>query len=116
MKRSVVLFSGGLLLMPIQAPPLQDHLQPILPTKPTVADKPDRGLEGLGYACGHPFKGQDYARIKGVGNLPKDIVTGGWTCSHGCGIPVPCAYVIRYTDPEKEIVSDYEYIYRPKSN
>ncbi len=105
-----VLLSGGMLLLPTQG--VVDHVQPLIP--PPTAAPLEKGVPG--YACGHPRTGYEYSKMEGVGRLPGDIISGGWMCSDGCGPEVECAMAIKYIQPEKQLVSEFRYVYRKRRN
>lgn len=105
MRWSSAFFSAGLFLVPVTTP-VQDAVQPLIP--PPVA-APQRSVPG--YACDHPRKGYQYARMKGVGDLPRDLIDGGWICSDGCGVEFDCAVKVKQS---RIPIGDMDYIYRKR--
>lgn len=112
MRRGVIsLLSGGLFLLPAGGP-VQDHVQPMLPPVPMAA--PEKNVPG--YACGHPRTGWEYAKIKGVGKLPEDLITGDWLCSDGCGAEIECSTYLKYGRLEYKTLSQFTYVFRKRKN
>lgn len=98
-----VALSAGLFLVPVTGPTVQDHVQPLIPPRA------EKGVPG--YACDHPREGFQYARMKGVGDLPRDLMDGRWICSDGCGPEFDCAVKVKQS---KIPAGDMDYIYRKR--